>query len=84
MRHVPIVALALLIPGCLAGQLRAPAQDHHVQTQIIVEQCESGTYQCSPELLEDLQAMRDQACLIEAITAKRNGSECSPEEVDSE
>jgi hypothetical protein len=63
--------------GCLAAQLHGPAQDHHVQTRIIEERCKAGEYDyCAPELIEDLEAMREQACLIEAITRRESGEEC--------
>ncbi len=77
MRLIPI--LVLLSTGCLAGQLRTPAEDHHVQTQHIARACEAGIYgPCSPELIEDLVAMAEQACLIAAIASKAGPEGCKP------
>lgn len=75
-----LAALAFLLPisGCLAGQLREPAGDHYLQTRTIVERCEGAYYdgQCSPDLVEDLEAMCDQAEAIQAITRGSDPGTC--------
>ncbi len=57
--------------GCaVTPQFHAAVEDHVVQTATIVRWCETGTYSepCSPELLEDVEAMRDQAAKILEFT----------------
>jgi hypothetical protein len=82
MRNATLVLLALaLAPGCLAKQLRSPAEDHYVQTRHIAESCAKGSYgTCTPELKEDLEAMAKQACLLNAIAQGTDGTECKGEE----
>ena len=79
-RPLPLLLLLLFAPACLAKQLRTPAEDHYVQARHIAQSCAAGTYgACSPELLEDLEAMQKQACLLRAVSHGADGSECSPE-----
>ena len=57
--------------GCaVTPQFHAAVEDHVVQTATIVRWCETGAYSqpCSPELLEDVEAMRDQAAKILEFT----------------
>ena len=86
MRYYPpmhrlILVSLILTSGCLAKSLRTPAQDHHVQVATIEARCNRGDYGlCMPELKADLKDMREQACLIEAITAGEDGDDCTAEE----
>lgn len=79
MRRITL-ALFLVLPGCLAKQLRSPAEDHRVQTRHIAASCAKGIYgTCTPELREDLEAMAKQACLLSAIAEGRDGTGCELE-----
>jgi hypothetical protein len=73
------IAAALLVSGCLAKQLKHPAEDHYVQTKAIADNCrDDGGYAespCSPELQEDLDAMAQQAHCVHAIS---KGEKCTP------
>ncbi len=75
--RITLIALALLVSGCLSKQLRHPAEDHHVQTKTIADNCrEGGSYgesPCSKELQEDLDAMASQARCLDAIA---KGEKC--------
>ena len=74
MRKHAIIITAVLAGGCLAKKLRAPVEDHFVQTQTIAERCKAD---CDPEeLQEDLDAMAVQACLIDAIVKGNDGEQC--------
>jgi hypothetical protein len=80
MRTLFLIAL-LASPGCIAGALAGPASDHHVQTMHIARACAAGTYgPCSKELQEDLAAMQEHACLIDAIASKQGAEVCEPAE----
>ncbi len=70
MRKALTFALALPLAGCLAGKLRGPVEDHYVQTRVISDTCAAGGYavNCPADLLEDLEAMKAQACALDAIT----------------
>jgi hypothetical protein len=82
MKRTALIVL-LFAPGCLAKQLRTPAQDHYVQAKHIATSCAGGTYgTCSPDLVEDLEAMAKQACLLDAIAQGNDGSQCSEPEGD--
>jgi hypothetical protein len=69
MRAVVLASLALLLlSGCLQRQLRAPVEDHRVQTTTIAKRCAEGEYgSCSTDLREDLEAMARQAELLDNI-----------------
>ena len=74
------IATALLVSGCLAKQLKHPAEDHYVQTKAIADNCrEGGGYAeapCSGDLQEDLDAMQQQARCIYTIT---KAEKCTPD-----
>lgn len=75
MTRVTIAALLLTLPsGCVKGALVTPAEDHHVQTRVVVDSCKADGYGAGQCTQEDLEAMADQACLIYAIV-KGEGSE---------
>ncbi len=79
MKRPTLFFLALLVsaPGCLSHALRGPAADHHMQTVTILNACRDGKYgACSDDLVEDLEAMAKQACLMEAIATKVDASGC--------
>jgi len=66
------LALALVVlPGCLQAQLRAPVEDHRVQTATIAEMCRTHEgypdSPCGAALQEDLDAMAEQAKLLDKI-----------------
>lgn len=83
LRLAPLFLLCA--SSCLAGQLRAPAEDHSIQAQHIARACASGVYgPCSAELVEDLEFMAHQACLIDAIAKKADGKACGPQGGESE
>ena len=66
-----LLACLLSASGCaVTPQFYAAVEDHLIQTATIVRWCETGTYSkpCSPELLEDVEAMRDQAAKILEFT----------------
>ena len=70
--RVSLAALLLALPtaGCLKTELRAPVQDHRVQTSTIAELCRSEGYRespCSADLQKDLDAMAEQAKLLDKI-----------------
>lgn len=71
MRRSIQIALLLAVvaaPGCLKKQLRHPVEDHRVLTSAIAEKHERGDYAGkSEELQEDLDAMAEQAKLLDAI-----------------
>ncbi len=80
MTRIALSAL-VLTSGCVATSLRAPAQDHHVQVATIEVRCNRGDYGlCMPELKADLKDMREQACLLEAITVGEDGDDCVKDE----
>ena len=80
-RCYALLFLVTLGSGCLAKQLRTPAEDHYVQTKHIADSCAKGAYgTCTPELKEDLEAMAEQACLLNAITRGTDGAECKGED----
>jgi len=78
MQRFIAFTLALASSGCLAAQLRGPATDHHLQTRAIVERCEGAYYdgECSPDLIEDVTAMCDQAEAIRAAAEGREPESC--------
>ena len=79
--HRLLLSALLLSSGCLAKSLRTPAQDHHVQVATIEVRCNRGDYcLCMPELKADLKDMREQACLLEAITVGEDGEDCVKDE----
>ena len=83
MKRAAMLALAALpFTGCLAGKLEPPAEDHYLQTRAIVERCDGAYYDrpCSPELVEDLTAMCDQAEAIHALAAGRDPGQCIPDD----
>ena len=73
MYRLAALISAVPLAGCLAGSLKGPAEDHYLQTRAIVERCEGAYYdgKCSPDLVEDVTAMCDQA---EAIRAAARGT----------
>ena len=79
MRHALAIALALPLCGCLAGKLRTPVEDHYAQTRAITDTCKSGGYgvECPADLVEDLEAMKAQACALDAITKSEAPDECT-------
>lgn len=83
-RATIILAASLLLPlgGCLKKSLRAPVEDHRVQTQLVAESCERDGYGAGKCTKADLEAMRDQACLIDAIVKGqgRDAASCGVEE----
>ena len=65
-----VLLAALSLSGCLKAQLRAPVEDHRVQTATIAEMCRTSGYTSTPcpeELQEDLDAMAAQAELLDKI-----------------
>ena len=72
-RTIPII-IALACGGCLAKQLRAPVEDHYVQTRTIAERCKAT--ECEPDLQEDLDAMAEQACALDAIVKGEDAKGC--------
>ncbi len=80
MTRIALSAL-VLTSGCVVTSLRAPAQDHHVQVATIEARCHRGDYGlCMPDLKTDLKDMREQACLLAAITAGEDGDDCVKDE----
>jgi len=77
-RAAILLALSPILSGCLASRLASPAQDHAVQTAAILVACKTGGYgePCHPDLVEDLEAMSEQACLIEAVTLGEGPETC--------
>ena len=75
---ITITLAVLLLSGCLAGQLRAPAEDHHVQAQTIADSCRKehvlGEGLCTQDMLDE---MAKQAACIQAIT---EGDECKKDD----
>jgi hypothetical protein len=70
------VALAIVTAitgGCLQGSLRVPVEDHRIQTATIAEMCRSGGYgeACPDTLQADLDAMAEQAELLDAIVKSK-------------
>lgn len=78
MTRLAALCFTLACSGCLAATLKGPAADHHLQTRTILERCEGAYYdgKCSPDLLEDLEAMCDQAEAIRAISEGREALSC--------
>lgn len=67
---VVLLASLPMLSGCLKAQLRAPVEDHRVQTSTIAELCKTDGYAespCSQNLQEDLDAMAEQAELLDKI-----------------
>ena len=59
----------LLCCSCLAHKLKGPAQDHAIQSEVIVQWCEEERYgECPEEVVEATRIMAEQARCIEAIT----------------
>lgn len=81
MRCAPVFLVLFLLPGCLSKQLRAPVEDHRIQTETIAEMCRSGGYTsaCPEELQDDLDAMAQQAKHLDQIIKGE-----SPEEEEEE
>jgi hypothetical protein len=67
----PAAALLIFVPllftGCLTKTLRVPAEDHAVQTTVILQRCELAEIDPCPVPLDDLRAMARQAELIDDI-----------------
>jgi hypothetical protein len=84
MHRFSLVVVLAFAPGCLARQLRSPAENHHVQAQHIARSCAAGGYgmTCPPELVEDLDAMAEQACLLDAIAKGADGAACAAKGAD--
>ena len=66
-----LLALPLLSLSC-SHALRELAEDHAIQTGAILDKCEAGYPEapCSPELVEDMEAMNKQAVCIAEFAAK--------------
>lgn len=76
-RALPILIAGLVFaPGCLKKQLRVPAEDHYVQTATILMRCQKDPV-CDEDRKEDLAAMAEQACLIDAIVKGDGPERCS-------
>ena len=73
-----ILVLALPLAGCLKQQLQHPAEDHYVQAKTIADACAADT--ACEDFAEDLAAMAEQACLIDAIVRGIDGATCMPVE----
>lgn len=73
MYRLALAPFLLVVPGgCLAKQLQTPAEDHAIQTKVMVERCRgegAAPYTeapCSPQLQKDLEKMSEGAVCIEA------------------
>lgn len=74
MKRIIVATIVLACSGCLAKKLQTPVEDHYIQTQAIAERCKAD---CDPaELQEDLDAMAEQACLLDAIVKGNDGAQC--------
>jgi len=73
-----LIFVPLLLSGCLSKTLKVPAEDHAVQTNVILQRCELAEIDPCPVPLEDLRAMARQAELIDDIV-KRDKPEPAPE-----
>lgn len=77
-----IVGLAFA-PGCLAKQLRVPAEDHYVQTKVISDRCQKDPA-CSDEHRENYAETAKQACAIDAIVKGKDPAHCERPDEASE
>lgn len=68
----------LMLTGCLSKVLKVPAEDHAVQSNVILQRCELAEIDPCPVPLEDLRAMARQAELIDDIV-KGDKPEPAPE-----
>ena len=68
--------LLALPTGCVKRALVTPAEDHKIQTRVIAEACEAEGYGFGRCTAEDLQAMVDQACLIDAVLKGEDPETC--------
>ena len=66
--------------GCVRGALATPAEDHYVQTSVVADACRSQGYGSGRCTEADLQAMVDQACLIDAVLKRKGAESCGVEE----
>jgi len=65
-----LVLVPLVLSGCLSKTLKVPAEDHAVQTNVILQRCELAEIDPCPVPLEDLRAMARQAELIDDIVKR--------------
>lgn len=82
MKRATITAALLALPftGCVKKALVEPVEDHYVQTRVIAESCKADGYGNGKCTEDDLQAMVDQACLIDAILDGKGSDACGIEE----
>lgn len=79
MRHGFVLLFAFLMSGCLAAQLKAPVEDHRIQTQVIAESCAKDGYGSARCTQDDLDAMAEQARLLDAIVKGKDPDKGSEE-----
>ena len=78
MKHTILIIASLGLSGCLAKQLKHPAEDHYVQAKTIAEACAKGGVLgegvCTQEMLDE---MAQQAKCLHAIA---QGEKCGADE----
>jgi len=67
MRRPFLLIVPLALCGCLAAQLKGPVEDHRIQAQVIAESCAADGYGSGKCTQADLDAMADQAKLLDDI-----------------
>ncbi len=75
MARITAVIILIVSTGCLTKALRVPVEDHFVQTWAIAERCKAQ--ECDADIQEDLDAMAQQACLLDAIVKGDDGKGCA-------
>lgn len=75
--YITLVAALLAPSGCVKRALVTPAEDHYVQTQVVADSCKADGFGQGRCTEDDLQAMVDQACLIDAILKGKGAESCS-------
>lgn len=65
----------LLSSGCLSKTLRIPVEDHAVQSTVIAKDCEAAGFGNGKCTQEDIDAMAEQARLLDDIVKRHKPAE---------
>jgi len=79
MNRTHVIAMCILLAGCLKQDLRHPTEDHAVQTRVVADAC-AADEACPERLQEDTEETAVQACLIHAIVVGTDGAHCAKAE----